>query len=199
MGNTITNISQLSSDVIYTYSDYLTWQFDEMVELIKGKVFKMSPAPSDKHQLISSNLHRDISYFFKNKKCSVRHAPYDVRLPIKDKKGDKEIITVVQPDICVICDRSKIDDRGCLGAPDWIIEILSPSTSAKDTKFKMAVYEEVGVNEYWMVYPYEQIIETFILNENKKYNKGEKYTVGDKISPQQFPSLEIVLEEVFFE
>src|SRR5579875_1683684 len=113
----ITNISQLDPNKTYSYADYLTWRFDEMVELIKGKLFIQSPAPAERHQRIIGNLYGCIwNYFFK-KDCSAYIAPFDVRL-IKNKASDNEITTVVQPDICVICDKTKIDAKGCIGAPD---------------------------------------------------------------------------------
>ena len=148
----ITNINQLNLNKLYTYADYLTWQFQERVELIKGKIFKMSPAPLNIHQAISINLIRDMSVFFKGNNCVIRHAPFDVRL-IKKTAKDQEIETVVQPDICVICDREKLDDRGCIGAPDLIVEILSPSTKNKDIKDKFELYEQNEVREYWIVDP----------------------------------------------
>lgn len=143
----------------YTYADYLTWQWGEMTELIRGKIYKMSPAPGSLHQKISGNLFLQIRSFLTGEKCQVFSAPFDVRLPsLKKSKSDQEITTVVQPDLCVICDPSKIDDRGCIGAPDWIIEILSPPTSSKDLTEKFDVYEEAGVKEYWVVHPQEQTL-----------------------------------------
>ncbi len=119
----------------YTYAQYLQWKFEDMVEIIKGRVFPMS-APREIHQRITGNLYRDIAYSMKKHPCRVYIAPFDVRLPLHGKK-DVEITTVVQPDICVICDLSKIDKKGCLGAPDMIIEVLSPSTSKKDMRNKI--------------------------------------------------------------
>jgi Putative restriction endonuclease len=118
----------------YTYADYLTWRWDQMVELIHGKIYKMSPAPTSLHQIVSRELSLQIGNYLKKKKCQMFSAPFDVRLPKSKKKGDQFIDTVVQPDICVICDPKKIDEAGCLGAPDWIIEILSPHTSSKDLR-----------------------------------------------------------------
>jgi Uma2 family endonuclease len=127
----------------YTYADYLTWQWTEMAELIHGKIFKMSPAPGSKHQKVGGNLFGILWNHLRDKKCQVFMAPFDVRLPVSSKqKSDKEIITVVQPDLCVVCDPAKIDERGCLGAPDWIIEILSRHTSSKDLREKFEVYEK---------------------------------------------------------
>lgn len=161
----ITSIDQLSPDGVYTYADYLTWKFEERVELIKGKLFKMSPAPSRHHQEISTNMLGKIIPFFRNHHYHVFHAPFDVRLldSKKSKKADKEIYSVVQPDICIICDPNKLDDKGCIGAPDWIIEILSPGNSKKELNEKYRLYEENGVQEYWIVHPNDQTIAVFEL------------------------------------
>ena len=124
----------------YTYADYLTWKIEETVELIRGKIFRMSPAPSWYHQEISSNLLFKLFYSLGGKACKVYHAPFDVRLPSPPgKTAPEKITTVVQPDISVICDLEKLDIKGCLGPPDWIIEIVSPNTANKDTQDKYEV------------------------------------------------------------
>lgn len=122
----------------YTYADYLTWTFEETVELIRGKLFRMSPAPNLTHQRISTQLLTKILHYFENRPCEVFHAPFDVRLPLlpDQRLRNDQIGTVVQPDICVICDPAKLDARGCLGARDWIIEIISPGTAKKDVRDK---------------------------------------------------------------
>ena len=148
----------------YTYADYMTWEWEQRAELILGKIFKMSPAPSSGHQRILGNLYVPIWNYLQGKKCQAFLAPFDVRLPGPSKK-DRDIVTVVQPDICVICDSSKVDQRGCLGAPDWIIEILSKYTSAKDLNIKFDVYEASGVKEYWVVHPSEQTLLIYTLDE----------------------------------
>lgn len=181
----------------YTYADYVKWDLPEMVELIRGKVFKMSPAPTSKHQHISGQLFLSIGGFLKGKKCKAFTAPFDVRLPRKGK-NDKDIVTVVQPDICVICDPAKIEERGCLGAPDWIIEILSPQTSSKDLNEKFDVYEESGVNEYWVVHPTEQTVLVYRLNDQGKYQGILKpYVRNDKVQSHTLPALTIDLAEIF--
>src|SRR5437899_8632858 len=183
----------------YSYSDYLTWQWTEMAELIHGKIYKMSPAPTSTHQKVSGRLFLEIGNFLKSKKCQLFSAPFDVRLPLSSKqKRDKEITTVVQPDLCVVCDPQKIDERGCLGAPDWIIEILSMHTSAKDLREKFDVYEEAGVKEYWVVHPQEQTVLVYTLDEKGKY-KGilKPYVSTDSINPITLSGLTINLKEVF--
>ncbi len=183
----------------YTYSDYLSWSFTEMSELIRGKIFKMSPAPTSTHQKISLRLTLKIGNFLEGKKCQLFLAPFDVRLPqAPDRKSDKEIITVVQPDLCVVCDPSKIDERGCLGAPDWIIEILSRYTSAKDLREKFEVYEDAGVKEYWVVHPQEQTLLVYTLDVSGKYTgKLKPYVRGDQVLPASLPGLVIDLKDIF--
>ena len=180
----------------YTYADYLTWEWDEMVELIHGKIFKMSPGPGSNHQSISGNLFGQMWNYFRDKKCRVFSAPFDVRLPATSKK-DRDIVTVVQPDICVICDPSKIDARGCLGPPDLIIEILSRHTSSKDIRLKFDVYETSGVKEYWVVHPEEQTVLIYALDNGKYRGSLRPYVVPERISPVNFPDLIIDLEQVF--
>ncbi|MCF6240447.1 MAG: Uma2 family endonuclease [Bacteroidales bacterium] len=187
---------QLDLNKQYTYADYLTWLDDKRRELINGFIKIMTPAPRRIHQEISSYLHRDIANYLRKKSCKVYHAPFDVRLIEKDKTADKEIINVVQPDISVICDLSKLDDRGCLGAPDFIIEILSPSTSKTDLKDKYALYQKFGVKEYWIVFPTEKVIYQYVLEKGKYEQKGI-YVEDEPISPHIFPDLSIDLKEVF--
>lgn len=192
----ITDISQLDVKKTYTYADYLTWRFDEMVELIKGKLFINSPAPAERHQMIASNLHRDISNHFRKHQCRSYFAPFDVRL-IKNKASDNEITTVVQPDICVICDKTKIDTKGCLGAPDLIVEIISPYTAKKDLNEKFNLYEENGVKEYWIVFPDSNALNQYSLEENK-YERKDVFVNGQMFNSIVFPSLQINLEDIFY-
>ena len=185
----------------YSYADYVTWQWTEMSELIHGKIFKMSSAPNTAHQRVSLELSRQIANYLKGKKCKAFSAPFDVRLPLSEsKKNDQDIFTVVQPDICVICDSGKIDERGCLGAPDWIIEILSRQTSSKDLRQKFDVYQQTGVREYWVVHPVEQTVLVYVLNSKGKYESELKpYVREDMLSPITLPELVIDLAQVFSE
>ncbi|TAF77695.1 MAG: Uma2 family endonuclease [Bacteroidetes bacterium] len=171
----ITQLSQLDLTKSYTIGDYLSWQFDEMVELIKGKIYNMSPAPRSKHQAISGNVYSEIYTLLKRKKCKVFHAPFDVYL--KGMESDKD--TVVQPDICIICDKSKIGEFGCIGAPDMIIEILSPSSMKRDLDYKFHLYEENGVKEYWIISPEYKQISIYILKENLYEHLGD-FTTDDE-------------------
>lgn len=192
----ITDINDLDLDGTYTYADYLLWQFEERLELIKGKIFKMSPAPNTQHQKISGKLHWEMMAFFKNHYCQIFYAPFDVRLPsLNSKITDQKIYTVVQPDLCVICDESKLDDRGCLGAPDLMVEILSPGNSKKEKDNKFDLYQENGVREYWLVEPADNTLYAYVLNENGVYIGLKPAT--EKFRPAIFPDLEIDLTEVF--
>jgi Uma2 family endonuclease len=193
----ITDISALDLKKTYTYADYLKWQFTERVELIKGKIFKMSPAPGRLHQKTTVKLISRIDRFLEGKKCEVYSAPFDVRFP-KDS-DDNKTYTVVQPDLCIICDQSKLDDKGCLGAPDMIIEILSPKTAKNDIKDKFQLYEENGVSEYWIVSPENRVVDVFILKEDQKYHLIGKFADDDKVKVNIFDGLEINLTEIFLD
>ena len=190
----ITDINQLDVTKTYTYADYLLWEFSERVELIKGKIFKMSPAPSRMHQAISRNIEFKLFSHLQKQTCEVYDAPFDVRL--SKKKKDKLIETVVQPDICVICDIVKLDDRGCLGAPDLIVEILSPSTKKKDITDKYVLYEQNEVKEYWIVDVINQTLLKYVL-QNKKYVGEKILDVSENVTSTIFPDLTIELSEVF--
>ncbi len=198
----ITQLSQLDLNASYSYADYLTWQLDETVELIKGKIMMMSPAPNVKHQSISWQLSGLLFNHFKRLSCHAFAAPFDVRLYDRQKslKADEEIYTVIQPDLCVICDKEKLTEQGCLGSPDWIIEILSKGNSKKEMQIKYQLYQENGVKEYWLVYPYEQAVHQFVLDEStEKYQLINMFAEEDIARPHIFPDFEIDLREVFAE
>jgi Uma2 family endonuclease len=195
----ITQLSQLDLNQSYSYADYLTWQFKETVELIKGKIMLMSPAPNVKHQRVSMNFSGSLFNFFKRKKCQVFAAPFDVRLYDRKKSilANEDIHTVVQPDLCVICNPDILDAQGCNGAPDWIIEILSKGNSKREMQIKYELYQESGVQEYWIVYPNDQAINQFVLDESGRYQLKQMYTDDDMATPYLFPELAIDLTEVF--
>ena len=197
----ITDISQLDVNKRYTYADYLTWQFNERVELIKGGLHKMSPAPRRLHQKIEGILHVKLWLFFENRTCEVYQSPFDVRLSKNKGQIDQKIDTVVQPDICVICDKSKLDDAGCIGAPDLIVEILSDRTAKKDYNEKFNLYEENEVKEYWIVNPATKTIEIFSLVENKYVSLGlfNEQEGATTVEGHLFPELSIELKTIFSE
>jgi Uma2 family endonuclease len=192
----ITDINQLDPNKLYTYSDYLSWRFTEMVELIKGKLFILSPAPAERHQRIVTNVNTEVLPFFKQNKCKAYSAPFDVRL-VNGVKTDIETTTVVQPDICVICDTQKIDEKGCVGAPDWIIEIISPSTAKRDFDYKFKLYEENSVKEYWIINPDAFCIYQYFLNEENIYQEKGIFIRKGMITPHIFPALNIKVEDLF--
>lgn len=192
----ISKFEDLDLSGTYTYADYLKWEFDERLELIRGKVFRMSPAPATKHQRISGVIHIEIGSFLKKKTCKVFAAPFDVRFPIQSK-DDQMIETVLQPDICVICDPAKIDERGGIGAPDIVIEILSPGNNKKELKNKYEVYEEAGVLEYWIFHPAEKTFLRYMLDENKKFKLSHFLTLGDTVTTPILPAFSLSLDEVF--
>lgn len=190
----ITEYSRLDQNGIYTYWDYLKWQFEERVELIRGKIFKMSPAPNANHQRVNINLSRLAMNIFWNNPCQVFQAPFDVRLPIPTAKRDT---TVVQPDLCIICDLKKIaDGRACNGAPDLVVEILSPGNSTHEIKTKFELYEESGVKEYWIIYPAERSIVIYKL-ENYKFIGLPPFSEGMTIHSSLFTDLKIEVEDIF--
>ncbi|WP_139920574.1 Uma2 family endonuclease [Hymenobacter sp. DG01] len=190
----ITQLSQLDLSRRYTYADYLSWQLTEWVELIRGRVRLMSPAPKRQHQDITLNIEFSIMQFLRGKSCKMYHAPFDVRLARATPNVDASVETVVQPDIC---DPQKLDERGCFGAPDWIIEILSPGNVSRDTKEKFDLYEEVGVREYWIVTPEQKNVVVYLLSDEGRYElRGEFYTPG-LIPVATLPELQIAWAEVF--
>ncbi len=189
--------ADLDLNKTYTYADYFKWKFEERVELIKGRIFKMAPAPSSNHQGLSGDIHGQLWNFLRGKKCKVFSAPFDVRLPRKSK-DDKDIITVVQPDICVICDLNKIDAKGCIGAPDIVVEILSPGNNSKELKNKYEVYEEAGVREYWVVSPQDNTFVVYTL-VNGKYEPSRLMVAGDVITSSVLDGFSLDLTELFGE
>lgn len=194
----ITQFSQLDLTKTYSYADYLTWKFDEFVELIKGKVMRPMAGPNRRHQQLSNRLERPIANFLYGSSCEMYHAPFDVRLATAGANGNTQIRTVVQPDICVVCDPSKLDDQGCVGAPDWIIEIVSPGNTARDTKIKFDLYEESGVLEYWLVFPTMKTITAYVLSEGEYKLTGE-YIEPASIPVATLPGLSLEWAEIFRE
>lgn len=195
----ITSLSQLDlSNENYTYADYLSWKFEQAVELIKGKIFPMS-GPSRRHQGLSREINGIFYNHFKNTPCKFYAAPFDVRLYDKRRaaKGDKNVYSVVQPDICIICDLDKLDDRGCNGAPDLVIEILSPGNSSKEMKLKKDLYEENGVREYIIIDPEHENAFQFHLTEAEVYSPATIYVDDEVLTSVIFPNLQLNLKEVF--
>ena len=190
-------MQNLATQKEYTYGDYFGWNQEGRCELIDGRVYDMTPAPLRRHQQISMSLSGKIwSRLQGGSPCEVYAAPFDVRLPDTDE-ADEDIRTVVQPDISVICDPSKLDEKGCRGAPDWIIEIVSPSTASHDYIRKLALYEKHGVREYWIVHPVDRIAMAYRMSEEGRYGRPEIASVEDRLEAQAVGGLVIELREVF--
>jgi len=178
----------------YTYADYLTWPDDFRCELIEGKVYMMSPAPTLRHQDVVGEVFVQIKQQLKGKPCHPGISPLDVRLPkLARKKNDEE--TVVQPDVLVVCDPSKLDARGVKGAPDWVIEVLSPSTASKDQILKRRIYEAAGVREYWLVHPIDRILSVYVLQDGA-YGAPELFELSGRVSSRILPEVTIDWDEL---
>lgn len=178
----------------YTYADYLKWDFEEIVELIKGKIFAKAAAPNRRHQEVSGNMYLEIANFLKGHPCKVYSAPFDVRF---SRNPDfTKTYSVVQPDISVICDLTKLDDKGCWGARDLIVEILSPGNSRVEVQNKYELYEEYGVREYWVVHPTDCTILIYTFIEGK-FQPSRLFTSGDQIQSTVIPGFSLDLINVF--
>lgn len=180
----------------YTFADVLTWNEDERVEIIDGEAIMMAPAPARVHQEISGELFRQLANYLRGKKCKVYAAPFDVRLFEEDGDHPEDVDTVVEPDITIVCDPSKLDERGCKGAPDMVVEILSPATQRHDRFIKFSLYQKAGVREYWLVDPGSKIVQSFIL-EDGHYSVKEFGTAGDKMKVYVLEDCVIDLSEIF--
>ena len=179
----------------YTYADYLTWDDIERWELIDGIPYNMTPAPSPDHQRILLGLSRKIADYLDGGKCEAFIAPFDVRLFPHENKNDDN---VVQPDLTIICDPSKITEKGYEGVPNLIIEILSPSTAKKDRGQKKRLYERAGVKEYWIVDPSNQTVEVFTQSDQGKYKEADLYGKEDEIKDGLVIGLTMDLNTIFF-
>jgi Uma2 family endonuclease len=183
----------------FTYADYLTWPEDERWELIDGAAYAMSPAPGIAHQRISRALTRIIDTHLHGRQCELFAAPLDVRLAAVSGVSDNYVETVVQPDIFVVCDKDKLDERGCNGAPDFIIEISSPSTGKHDLTIKFDLYERNRVKEYWIIHPAEQTVLVYKMEDDNTYGKPERYAGDDRVPVPLLGELIVDLAEVFAE
>lgn len=180
----------------YTYGDYKSWTDEKRYELIDGVIYDMAPAPGRRQQRISIELGRQFSTYLLDRRCEVYLAPFDVRLAEGDET-DEEISTVVQPDLLVVCDSSKLDEKGVKGTPDLVTEIISPGSAKKDREIKRDLYEMHGVNEYWIVDYHEDIVEVYLLNEKDQYDEPVIYTKEDMIPVNIFSDFKVDLKMVF--
>lgn len=181
----------------YTLADALTWDESERIELIYGEPVMMAP-PVRRHQEISGELFGQLREYLKGKKCKVYAAPFAVRLFERDRDRPDDVDTMVEPDISVVCDPSKLDDIGCKGAPDLVIEILSPSTQRHDRFTKFNLYQKAGVKEYWIIDPDSKTTQSFVL-EDGRYSVKEFGTAGEKMKVNVLEGCAIDLSQVFGE
>lgn len=188
-------ITDLNLSKAYSYAEYSRWKFKEQTELINGKVFVNHASPAPVHQEITLKIALAMLNHVQHTPWKVYIAPFDVRIP-RDSVKDKDIFTVVQPDICLVCDRSKLDENGCIGAPDIVVEILKPGNTEKELKYKYAVYEEAGVKEYWVVTPMLQSI--FIYHQqNGQFQSYRPLVKGDIINTSLLPGFELDVTSIF--
>jgi Uma2 family endonuclease len=187
----------------YTYADYMAWQFKERLELFRGKIFKMG-APTLRHQTAAGELFTRLYVHLKGKTCRVFIAPFDVRLPLKSQAAngkisteDKDITTVVQPDVLIVCDPAKVDERGVCGAPDLCIEVLSPGNRKHELSEKYDVYEDAGVKEYWIVDPARKNVLVYLLLENGRFAIPDIFTVAETLRPVCVPDFSIKVADIF--
>lgn len=181
----------------YTYADYKNWSNDERWEIIAGEAWDMSPAPSRKHQWLVMELGTRFNYFLRNRKCQIYPAPFDVFFPDEENELEDSINTIVQPDLTLICDKNKLIDKGCFGAPDLVVEILSPYTSKKDLDEKFHLYEKSGVKEYWVVDPGSSSIQVFTLDENLRYKDGKVFVHEGELKTKLLEGFSIDLHDLF--
>jgi Uma2 family endonuclease len=163
----------------HTYAEYCSWPEDVRYELIDGQAYAMSPGPNRRHQELVGEVFRQVADALEGAPCRVYVAPLDIRLP-RGNEADDDVDTVVQPDISVICDRTKLDDRGCRGAPDWVIEVLSPSSASHDQILKRALYERHGVREYWLIHPVDLVVTVYRLADGA-YGRPDIYELKDTL------------------
>ena len=180
----------------YTYADILSWDEDVRAEIINGELYMMSP-PLRIHQDISVALEGQILDFLRDKSCKMYHAPFGVRLFEQENDTPDKVDTVVEPDIVVVCDQNKLDKYGCKGAPDLIIEILSPSTARRDRFVKLNLYNSAKVREYWIVDPFNYTVEVLLPDENGRLMVSAVYTREDTAPVTVLPGCMIDLTSVF--
>lgn len=183
------------SDKKYNYADYLTWDEDERWEIIDG-VPHMQSAPTWQHQSISVELVSQFNTYLKRSPCRVFAAPFDLCIP-ENAEADEEISNVVQPDIVIICDVTRLRKTGYFGIPSLIVEISSPSTARNDKLIKFNKYEKAGVKEYWIVEPENKLISVFTLQDNQRYGRPDVYSEDDEITVNSFSNTIIDLKPVF--
>ena len=178
----------------FTYADYVQWPDGERFELIDDVAYAMGPAPVRRHQVFVLEIARQIANALKGRTCQPFIAPFDVRLP-KPDRADETTDTVLQPDIAVVCDAQKLDERGCRGAPDWVIEVVSPATASRDQILKREIYERAGVREYWIVHPVDRLVTVYLLTAGA-YPRNEVYELSGTLASKAVPEVAIDWSEL---
>ncbi|SHH30415.1 Uma2 family endonuclease [Desulfosporosinus lacus] len=179
----------------YSYAEYLKWSDDKRWELLDGIAFNIA-APSRRHQEVSGELFYQIRSCLADKSCKIYSAPFDVRFS-EPKQKDEQIVNVVQPDLTIVCDKSKLDDKGCLGAPNLIIEIISPTSISLDYVKKLALYEKYHVKEYWIIHPIDNTVMVFTLGEDYQYGRPSIFMEDCQLKSGVITDLTIDLKQVF--
>ncbi|MGI4871336.1 MAG: Uma2 family endonuclease [Janthinobacterium lividum] len=192
----ITQFSQLDLSKSYTYADYLTWEFPEYVEMIGGRVLPYMPGRSSAHQQCLGNLMGAVHKELKRRPEKMVQIPFDVLPTYKNGQADNQLGTVVQPDLIVASDPAMIQERGCFGAPDWVVEILSPGFTDRDIRIKFRLYEESGVREYWLVYLGLNNVAVYLL-ENGRYQVSAEYARPSPIPVATLPGFAIKWTDIF--
>lgn len=180
----------------YTFADVLAWDEKDRIEIINGEAIMMAP-PSVNHQRISRELSRQLSNYLEGKKCEAFPAPFGVRLFEQEEDSPENVDTLVEPDISVVCDKDKLDKYGCKGAPDMIIEVLSPSTRRHDRFVKLGLYQRAGVRELWLVDPDTQSVQVFLLDSTGAFRIHEDYGKKDIAKVNVLDGCFIELSKVF--
>lgn len=184
----------------YTYGDYRTWRDDERWELIDGVAWNMSPAPGRLHQGVLAQLARQVLNYLEGKPCKAYFAPFDVLLPEFAGQAEDDVPTVVQPDLVVFCDPDKLTVKGATGAPDWVVEILSPYSSRRDLTVKFDLYQRHGVREYWIIDPGNRYVHVHLLGADGRYPaEPQLYLAGAIVPCAVLAGLSIASVDLFSE
>ena len=194
--NRIEEVEEPDHSLTYTYANYSQWKFLERLELLRGRIFRLA-SPSIKHQRICLKLAAHLYTFLRGKTCQVIIPPYDIRLPVKNRKKDDEVTTVVQPDLSVFCDPLKVEDRAAIGAPDLLVEVLSPGNTRYDLHDKYEIYQEAAVKEYWIVDPVKASVQVSLLAEEGRFGPAEVRTGDQLLQPQSLPGFSIAVKDLF--
>lgn len=185
----------LRDEQYHTYADYRTWPEDIRYELIGGHAFLMAPAPSLDHQTIAFEVGRQIGNALQGKPCRVLAAPVDVLLNASEKHDDDSINTVVQPDVLVVCDRAKLTPRGIRGAPDWVLEVISPASASHDQTIKLAAYEKAGVREYWLAHPTDRVL-TIYRHNGQSYGRPDIFSLSGETPVGVLPGVSVCWDSI---